>query len=99
MFPYLTFDKQWFEEYKEEFNFTYNQDIDEDIIKVLSFYLDDNNDFMDGVKNKFGFDLKYIELIQTLLCSYNFLEYGTSPRCPWITKEGKEFLTKLDKEC
>jgi len=36
-------------------------------------------------------------LLINILCKANFLEYGTSPRFGWLTEEGKEIKSFIEK--
>ena len=37
----------------------------------------------------------HVELIQYLICNNDYAEYGTSPRCCWLTEKGKKLYQEL----
>lgn len=77
----------------------YNGEVDEDIIKVMSAIneLNPQPPSTTMISAYLSINRNYIELIQYIICTMDYAEYGTSPRCCWLTDKGKEML-KLFKE-
>ena len=66
----------------------YNSDVDDMIIERMEKIQEDEDSFADN---------KFDELINYILCSMNYAEYGTSPSGCWLTEKGEEML-KVFKE-
>ena len=68
----------------------YNSEVDRDIISVMEcvgkkmFYTD--------IAQYLQMASSQVELIQYILCSMDYAEYGTSPRGCWLTEEGEKML-------
>ena len=50
-----------------------------------------------------GSNLENITMLEywfvlSLLCQYDYVEYGSSPRGAWLTDKGTELLLELEKE-
>lgn len=69
----------------------YNGDLDELLLGLVNNYIekgDNNGIFFDKTRQN------EIELLNYIMCSSDILDYGTSPRFPWLTPYG-EVVFKL----
>ena len=70
----------------------YNTEVDIDIIAVMECIKVNRPIFYTDISIKLGFKKEYVELIQYIICSLDYAEYGTSPRGCWLTDEGEKIL-------
>ncbi len=61
----------------------YDSDVDQDLILIVKALCKEHL-FMTALASKLNLPQKYVILIQTILCSANWCNYGTSPRGCWI---------------
>lgn len=77
------------------------------IIPALKHFMDAIGRLKDGLPNAYLHDNLESAvgnttawLLITILVKYDIIEYGTSPRCGWLTKEGEALRAYLDtKTC
>jgi Mn-dependent DtxR family transcriptional regulator len=69
----------------------YNSQIDEDIIRVMETIATEYS-YVTDIADKLHLQDSYVELIQYIICSLDYAEYGTSPRGCWLTDKGTEML-------
>jgi hypothetical protein len=60
----------------------YNSQIDEDALAVLKGIA--VGKYCTDIANELGLPAQYVELLQSIFCSADWCEYGTSPRGCWI---------------
>lgn len=70
----------------------YNSAIDNDIISIMKSIRDDEDKWYQVIAKKLNLREEYVELIQYILCTLDYAEYGTSPRGCWLTDKGNEML-------
>ena len=75
--------------------FSYNDKITDDFLKVMKAVDEGRVICTDGIADKLSLNRDYVELIQYLLCNNDHAEYGTSPRCCWLTEKGENLLMLL----
>lgn len=80
--------------------FSYNDQITEDFWRVLQEIaswdaLQKPAPCTLRIAEKLGLDRNYVELIQYIICNNGMAEYGTSPRCCWLTEKGKATFEHL----
>lgn len=74
----------------------YCGDLDELLLGLVKNYMDENRE-----NNGIFFDKtqkQEIELLNYIMCSADILEYGSSPRFPWLTKYGEVVLDLYFKQ-
>ena len=74
----------------------YNSEVDDDIINVMRVIRDDRPAFYTDIAEKLQMKPPHVELIQYILCSMDFAEYGTSPRGCWLTEKGEKMLKEVE---
>jgi len=74
----------------------YNMRIDHDALAVLKGIV--AGKFNSDIAKELDLPEQYVELLQTLFCSADWAEYGTSPRGCWIIPYGKgdERITEFE---
>ena len=75
--------------------FSYNDKITDDFLKVMKAVDEGRRGCTDGIADELSLNRDYVELIQYLLCNNDHAEYGTSPRCCWLTEKGENLLMLL----
>ena len=75
---------------------SYNSEIDHDFLAVLREIHAEN--YCDDIAKKLSLPSQYVELIQSIFCSMDWCEYGTSPRACFIdpSLNGEELIAKLE---
>lgn len=73
----------------------YNSQVDEDIVKVMREV--SQGKFNSDIAIKLKLPLEYVELIQYILCTLNYAEYGASPRGCWLTGLGLKMLSTFEE--
>lgn len=79
--------------------FSYNDEVTYQVIEVVLRLAAPNEELLccDDIAMHVGIDPTHVELIQYLICDKNLAEYGTSPRCCWLTPKGEE-MKKMIRE-
>ena len=75
----------------------YNSEVDEDVINVAKLIRDKRPIFYTDIAKELNLKPTHVELIQYILCSLDFAEYGTSPRGCWLTEKGEKALTQMEE--
>jgi hypothetical protein len=72
----------------------YNSQIDEDMINVMKCIK--NKKYNSDIAVELNLSEQYVELLQSILCSKNICEYGTSPRGCWFMHsiDADEYINK-----
>lgn len=73
----------------------YNSEVDSDIVSVME--LIKNKMFVTDIAERLKMSKSHVEIIQYILCSMDYAEYGTSPRGCWLTKKGEDALKLFKK--
>lgn len=75
---------------EETFAIGYSETVVEDFYNVLKMKMQDGVICYDAIAEKLNLSESYVHLISELMANADVLEYGTSPRCGWLTDKGKE---------
>ena len=58
----------------------YNSDVDDLLIRIVELIVVEGPIFCDAIAREVGESPQFVELVQYVLCSAEWCEYGTSPR-------------------
>lgn len=75
---------------------SYNGEVALEVYNVLRLS-EGGNAWYEEIAKKLNLKDTHVELIKYILCVYELLEYGTSPRGAWLTDKGQVLLDKLIK--
>jgi len=70
----------------------YSSEVDDDIILVMETIKQQRAIYVTDIADKLNIQRNYVALIQYIICSLDYAEYGTSPRGCWLTEEGEKIL-------
>jgi Mn-dependent DtxR family transcriptional regulator len=70
----------------------YNSSVDDIIVKVMECIKTDRPIYVTDIADKLKLQDDFVELIQYIICSLDYAEYGTSPRGCWLTNKGEKML-------
>lgn len=71
---------------------SYTSQIDEDVINIMECIK--YKMYCSDISIKLNLPEQYIELIQSILCSKDICEYGTSPRGCWFINTPEQYINK-----
>ncbi len=70
----------------------YSSEVDDAIIKVMQLIRDKRLIFYSDICKITGFQSEFVQLVQYILSTMDYAEYGTSPRGCWLTPTGEKML-------
>ena len=77
--------------------FSYNSVITDEVLGVLGLVASKDMKCAYQIAEELSLKASHVELIQYMLCNNDHGEYGTSPRCMWLTEKGRELYKKILK--
>lgn len=70
----------------------YASEVDDAIIAVMQLIRDKMPIFYTDICKITGFQSEFVQLIQYILSTLDYAEYGTSPKGCWLTAKGEKML-------
>lgn len=75
----------------------YSSDVDCAIVEVMRDIKDNRPAYLTDIHKRTQHSIILVQLIQYIICSMDYAEYGTSPRGCWLTTKGESMLEVFEK--
>lgn len=96
----VTYDREWdfWEDACKIYCVPYDKAIDDDLLAVLKGIA--LKKYNTDIAKELGYPPQYVELLQSILCSADWCDYGTSPRGCWIRHDldADALIAKLERD-